>query len=561
MNPPPLEPSPDPLLHRQTWPLAVGAILSGVVAGAVYLARHAAPAIGPAIAGLSTALWTAAALAIWHRTLRVRPRVWLEWLGLPIIAAACCLLPWQANSMPPAPAFLPAWGDGIQSHGLAALAGAFVGWLLTRLFGPHLPTVGGPVPVAGGTPRLHVLFLNQYYAPDMAPTGQVLHELARTMAAQGHHVEVFCSRRSYDGGRLYPAYEEMEGVHVHRVPALGFGRRSFAGKLADYGSFYGILFLKLVRLRTRPDVICALTTPPYVGLLARIAATWQRCRHMHWVMDVYPDVMVSFGMLKPGWLYRRLQTLKRIELRGAALVLGLGPHMQRILETYAAPARVRWVGLWSDVVLDAANAASALGLRNARGWTDGRLVAMYSGNMGLGHRFGEFLAAAERLGPDGPRFVFSGGGKRRAEIESFAADHSQVQLMSYVPFEQLAAHLASADLHLISLDSAWQGQIVPSKTQGILAIGRPAVFVGGQNNEIATWLTEAGAGWVVAEGDVEGLLAAFAAAQDVVERERRGQAGRAFAQARFDRQTNCEAIAGLIAGAVGRSTSVASAPD
>ena len=47
----------------------------------------------------------------------------------------------------------------------------------------------------------------------------------------------------------------------------------------------------------RPDLVLALTTPPFVGLLARWMAAARDCRHMHWVMDVYPDVLHAHGMV------------------------------------------------------------------------------------------------------------------------------------------------------------------------------------------------------------------------------------------------------------------------
>ena len=107
-------------------------------------------------------------------------------------------------------------------------------------------------------------------------------------------------------------------------------------------------------------------------------------------------------------------------------------------------------------------------LRAQRGWSQQETVFLYSGNMGVGHRFGEFLETAKRLGADGMRWVFSGGGKRRAEIENFARRHPNlpIQFLGYVPQEHLAAHLASADVHLASMDAAWDGFMVPSKLQG-----------------------------------------------------------------------------------------------
>ncbi|MCC6739394.1 MAG: hypothetical protein IT452_10135 [Planctomycetia bacterium] len=58
-----------------------------------------------------------------------------------------------------------------------------------------------------------------------------------------------------------------------------------------------------------------------------------------------------------------------------------------------------------------------------------------------------------------------------------------------------------------------------------------------------------GAGWVVAEGDVDGLLAAVEAARDPAERARRGAAARRFATERFDAATNVGRICGMLEGA------------
>jgi glycosyltransferase involved in cell wall biosynthesis len=168
--------------------------------------------------------------------------------------------------------------------------------------------------------------------------------------------------------------------------------------------------------------------------------------------------------------------------------------------------------------------------------------------MGLGHRFGEFLEAARRLGASGPRWVFSGGGKRRAEIEAFARAHPEARLefLGYVRQESLRAHLGAADVHLASLDSAWSGLIVPSKLQASFAAGRPVLFVGGGRSETADWIAKSGGGWVVDEDDIEGLMAAIKGCLDPIERRKRGQAAWEFAQSEFKMATNCARIAELL---------------
>jgi len=402
---------------------------------------------------------------------------------------------------------------------------------------------------------MRFLLLNQFYPPDVAPTGKYLHDLARVLSQRGHEVKVLCSRRSYDGTKSFLRREILEGVEIKRLPATGFGRKGFVGKVMDYVSFYVTLFNTLMFERKRPDVILSLTTPPYIGLLGKLAARRHGCRHAHWVMDLYPDVMLAHGMArKEGALIQFLRRLTRYQLRGADSILALGPNMAEKVSNYESKegsARpVSWVPLWSDPNLTGLPAEKSNPLRDERGWNADTTVFLYSGNMGLGHRFGEFLEAAKRLNGSGPQWVFAGGGKRKSEIEAFARSNpgAAIQILDYAPQDALCAHLCAADVHLVSLDSSWAGLMVPSKLQGSFAVGRPVIYVGGRQCETAAWISESGGGWVVDEGDVDGLLGAIQQALNAGERRKRGKAAQEFAREHFQLAKSCLRIVQLLEG-------------
>lgn len=391
---------------------------------------------------------------------------------------------------------------------------------------------------------MRFLLLNQFYPPDVAPTGQYLHDLARSLVQRGHQVKVLCSRRSYNGAKTFLPDECMEGVEIVRLAATGFGRRGFLGKIADYSSFYGRLLWALVFERQRPDVILSLTTPPYIGLLAKVAAWRHGCRHAHWIMDLYPDVMFAHGMAqKDGILSRLLRRLTRWQFKGADRIFTLGPKMAERILTYCdnLNSQVCWIPLWSTSEPVAWPENEPNPLRAARDWSSDEVVFLYSGNMGLGHRFTEFLEAARQLAGSRARWVFAGDGKRRKEIEAFAKSNpgARIQFLEGVPSSQLRQHLCSADVHLASMDSAWQGTMVPSKLQGSFAVGRPVLYVGGRDCETALWIQQSGGGWIVGENDLKGLFLAIEQAMDPGERRRRGQAALEFARVNFLRSASC----------------------
>jgi colanic acid biosynthesis glycosyl transferase WcaI len=299
--------------------------------------------------------------------------------------------------------------------------------------------------------------------------------------------------------------------------------------------------------------VMSLTTPPYLGLVGAATARLRGSAHVHWVMDLYPDALVAHGMLAAdGLVFRWLAVLARRQWRNAGAVVSLGPEMAERLRPYVG-ANSAWVPLWGPGPLPSSPPARGR-LRRVRGWDQEDLVLMWSGNLGLGHRFGEFLDAAGRLGASGPLWAFVGQGVRRPEIELFRARHyaARIELLPPVPREYLLESLASADLHLASLSRAWQGLILPSKLPASFSAGRPIIFVGPRDNEVAHWIEESGGGWRVGEDDVEGLLAAVEEARDPSERARRGEAALAYAHVHFDPARNVARIADFVEGVVRR---------
>jgi glycosyltransferase involved in cell wall biosynthesis len=403
---------------------------------------------------------------------------------------------------------------------------------------------------------VRIVLLNQFHPPDLAPTGRVLSDLASALAARGHDVRVLCSRGAYEGGRV-PDLPAGAGPRVRRLPGFGFHRRG-AGRFADHALYLaGALAAGVAG--DRPDVVVALTTPAYLGLAARALARLRGAAHVHWVMDVYPDAIAAHGLVRRGGTgWAALEALARWQWRDAAALVALGPRMAERVERFA-PARVAVVPLWPDAEVAAGAAGARVrALRAERGWAEDEVVLLCSGNLGRGHRFHEFLDAARRLGPSGPRWAFVGDGPRRPQVEAFARAHpsARVSVLPPVGADDLAASLASGDVHLVGLEPAWDGVMVPSRLQAAFASARPVIFAGPAGSEVAQWILESGGGWAVAPGDVDGVLAAVESARDPRERARRGASARAFAAQRFDRARNCGRLADLVEAAFARGAAI-----
>ncbi|MGH9457654.1 MAG: glycosyltransferase family 4 protein, partial [Thermoanaerobaculia bacterium] len=146
-------------------------------------------------------------------------------------------------------------------------------------------------------------------------------------------------------------------------------------------------------------------------------------------------------------------------------------------------------------------------LRAEWGW-QGRFVVLYSGNFGLAHEFETLLDAANLLrGRPEVRFAFVGGGPRLDEVKRRAGELAlpNVEFHPYVSRSDLGLSLTAADLHVVTLRRRMPGLLVPSKVYGILAAGRPTLYVGPPEGEIHDIVREARCGTTVENGDAESL--------------------------------------------------------
>ncbi len=379
---------------------------------------------------------------------------------------------------------------------------------------------------------MRVLLLNQVYHPDPAATAQHADDLARHLVREGHEVHVIASRALYGSkGAALPARETIEGVQVHRVGRSIFGKASILARVADFGLFYILAVLKAFAV-PKPDVVVCFTTPPFIALAGWSLRLLRGSRFVYWVMDLYPDLPVACGVMKPNSIPTRLfEAINRFCLKRADRSVVLGRCMQqRVLDKGAPADRVVHIGVWPGQ-RDSADAPPPSRLYNPyrKEWQLGdRFVVMYSGNFGLGHDVETMLEAAKSLHEDPAwsdrvRFVFAGGGKKKAIVEAFVSEHQLTNcvLAPYQPRERLSDSLSCADLHMASLLEGVEGIMVPCKLFGIMAAARPCAFIGHPTSELSRVLAENDAGTTVRQGDSVGLAEFIKGLADDPDRTRR----------------------------------------
>jgi glycosyltransferase involved in cell wall biosynthesis len=275
----------------------------------------------------------------------------------------------------------------------------------------------------------------------------------------------------------------------------------------DFATFYLFALLELCILARRGDQVVATTDPPLLGVGAWAAARLRGARVFHWVQDIYPEVAVA--LTGQRWL-RATVPLRNLAWRKSDGCVTLGADMAGTVAQAGVPAaRITLSPNWAPAGLTVQPHPAADALRTA--WhLEGKFIVAYSGNLGRVHNLAPVLDVAAALRDDTDiAFVFIGDGAQRAQLEAQARKRglANVHFRPPQPRARLAESLALGDIHLVTLFPGCEGFVFPSKLYGAAAVGRPVIFIGPRECEIARLVVQCGFGLVFAPGETAAIAA------------------------------------------------------
>lgn len=362
---------------------------------------------------------------------------------------------------------------------------------------------------------MKIVFFNRFFFPDTSATSQIVSDLAFHLAGLSHEVHVVTTR--VPGGSA--PIETVRGVTIHRVASAASGTHGLLRRAAAYLQYYRGARSAARQLLGRGDIVVLKTDPPMLSSVMGPLAKRAGAKVVVWLQDIFPEVAHAYGIPGMGGLSGALlRRIRNRSLESADRIVVIGERMAQRLAQGACIAlgKLQVIHNWADGEAIRPIAPADNPLR--REWQlENAFVVGYSGNLGRVHEFDTLLEAAARLRNDeNIRFLIVGRGPRLQEVR----DRVDREKLSNVRFEvhqvreALAHSLCAADLHVSVLRPEFEGLVHPSKLYGIMAAGRPTLFVGDPRGETASILAETGSGVSVRTGDAAGLAAAILSLRD-----------------------------------------------
>jgi glycosyltransferase involved in cell wall biosynthesis len=382
--------------------------------------------------------------------------------------------------------------------------------------------------------RRSVIFFNRFFFPDTSATSQMLSDLAFHLASCGHNVQVVTSRT----GDREPSESVVRGVTIHRVATALTGPHSLFERALAYLAYWRGARSAARRLVRAGDVVVVKTDPPLLSAIVGPLAKRLGAKVVVWLQDVFPETANEYGVPGAGGpIGALLRRVRDQSLASADHVVAISDRMaQRVARLPCVRSEhLSVIHNWADSTIVPIDPTSS---ESRRRWQlADKFVVGYSGNLGRVHEFDTMLRAAKTLETDRDiRFLIVGRGPRWAEVQSRAKRENlrNVRLEPYQERDALTQTLGASDVHLSVLRPEYEGLVHPSKLYGIMAAGRPTIFIGDPKGETAAILAGTGAGVTVATGDVGGLVQAIRSLRDrPEERQKMGARARKALEERY----------------------------
>jgi glycosyltransferase involved in cell wall biosynthesis len=353
-------------------------------------------------------------------------------------------------------------------------------------------------------------------------------------------------------GRLVMS-ESKDGLRILRSWSYVSPNRAGVRKLLGHLTFAATaLILSGPRLR-KTDVVIVSSPTFFVVFSAWITARLRRAKFVFEVRDLWPEVFVDLGALKPGRIFRVLQAFSRFLYRRADLVVVVTePFRDRIIRQGIAATKVAVVSNGADIEWFKQDVHEAARARRRELGLDGRFTIGYVGAHGVSHGLMAVLRAAELSRNDpGICFLLVGDGSERGSLETYAREKglTNVLMLPGQPPDSVREFYALSDACLVPLrDIALFETFVPSKMFEIMAAGRP--IIGSVKGEARRILERSGSAVLIDPEAPEALVGAANELRRLTAavRTEMGSRGQAFVAANYSRQALAAKYGALLAG-------------
>ncbi len=407
---------------------------------------------------------------------------------------------------------------------------------------------------------MKILYVSQYFPPEMGAPAARATELAHHWAQAGHEVSILTGFPNHPTGvvpeewrarvRRLTYNETVDGAHVYRTWLWPLPNRKAHERMRNYASFCISAALRGMII-PRPDVIIATSPQLLVGLsgwwLSFAREGTPQIPFVFEVRDLWPESLIAVGVGdENSLLHRTLAKIAGFLYEKADRIVVVSPAFREplIRNWKVPPEKIAVVenGVETDLFAPQPESSNSDIRRQLN--AEGKFIACYIGTIGNAHGLDTLLDAAATLQHTQPNILFLliGEGAEKARIKSLSQSRglANILFLDQQPREKIPAFISASDASLVLLKKTDVFKtVIPTKMLEFMSCARPVIL--GVEGQARLMVEEAEAGLAIEPENAEELVRAV---QKLAENPefgaKLGRNGREYIQRNYSRRKTAE---------------------
>lgn len=361
---------------------------------------------------------------------------------------------------------------------------------------------------------MKILFLTQYYPPEIGAPQNRLHELAIRLQKNGIEVEVLTAMPNYPKMEIFPEYsgkkireEHIDGIKVYRTGIYVSSSKSIVSRLLNYFSFVWTSYRRGRKLEKKYDFILVESPPLFLAYSAMALSKKLKAKLIFNVSDLWPESAEKLGIVTNKFLLNLAYKLEDKAYRRSKLITGQTGGIVASIRGRYPEKLVHWLPNGVDLSYYQADLYET-NFRERNSIGSEQLLCFYGGILGYAQGLEIILNAAFRLKDKPVTFILQGAGPEKDKL-LLLKEELQLKNVLFLPpvaKSEMPQVLKAVDVALVPLKKLelFTGAI-PSKIFEALAMEK--VLLLGVDGEAKThFIDKARAGYFFEPENVDDLV-------------------------------------------------------
>lgn len=385
--------------------------------------------------------------------------------------------------------------------------------------------------------------VTELFYPEEVSTGYVMTKIAEKLN-ENTSVGVICGPSNYQSKILNAKYKLSEEIVIKRVSIPRFNKNIFIFRLLNiFFLTFGMIF-KIIANVKNTDKIVLVTNPPtilpMVSLISKIIGN----EYIVIVHDVFPDNAVAGKMIKKNSFLEKILNLFYLKAYNEAKkLIVVGEDMKELLASKVnrlIPIDI--ITNWADVddVYPLQITSANYPLYYKIPSISNKIIIQFAGNIGRVQGLDKYFSILTKHRFACIAILFIGNGAQLNQLKTIFSTNKINNVFFLPPKSRTEQNLFLNNCHigLVTLTPGMFGLGVPSKVYNILSAGKPILFIGDANAEIARYIKKYDVGWAFTwdeQDEIIGFLNSLSLEKES-EISMKGEKARIIAQKLFTKE-------------------------